>query len=320
MSIRADSASREHLNLLLTVARRYYLDEANQAEIAREISFSRPTVSRLLAEARQRGIVRIEVGHPLARMLELEGQLVHAYGLRSAAVAEPIPGLQRLTAVAKLASEVIVAESRPDSVVGISNGSTLAAVVDQLPRMRRPETVVVQLIGALGQDNTLVDSPDLCRRGAEAFGGSYRIMPIPLVVGSARLAMAMRREASVATTLALGSHADVAVVGIGATDANGSGRVFEGWMTPQTVRELHRAGAVGHMQGHHFDRNGKHLTGDLCSRVMSVPLARLSDVATVIAVAFGPHKIAAIRGALRGHYVDILVTDDETALAVLQDS
>lgn len=84
---------REHVELLLRVARMYYLDQATQNEIARAIGYSRPTVSRLLAEARRRNVVSVTVAHPLEQVLDTERRLVQQFGLKHAVVAASSPGL-----------------------------------------------------------------------------------------------------------------------------------------------------------------------------------------------------------------------------------
>lgn len=311
-----ESDDRAHLLLLLKVARRYYEDRASQQEVAAEIGYSRPTVSRLLDEARRRGIVRIQVGHPLERVLRVERALARRFGLTDARVIDP-GNRPTGAALAECAAQYVTDVTTPTSVIAISNGSTVSDVVDAFHPLHRPESWVVQMIGTLGRDNTLVDSPDLCRRLAQYFGGRYRIMPAPLVVGSKRLAAALRREESVATALTLGSRADLALLGIGAVGPTGSGSIFDGWMTPNIAAELKAARAVGHLCGHHFDDRGNHISDELCQRVMSVPIERLHDIPRVIAVARGDDKIAAIRGALLGNYVDVLVTDATTAHGVL---
>lgn len=144
-------------------------------------------------------------------------------------------------------------------------------------------------------------------------------MPAPLIVGSIRLAHALQREEAVANALALAAHADVALVGIGAMDTHGSsGPIFQGWLTRQESKMLLNRGAVGHISGHHFDSEGRHVRTELCDRVMSVPLERLKSIRTVIGVATGSDKVAAIRGAARGRHIDVLVTDAATAQAVLR--
>lgn len=314
-----EAADREHIQLLLQVARWYYVEDASQAEIAARIGYSRSSVSRLLAEARAREVVRFQIGHPLERQMALERELVDRFGLTAARVAGVDPRLSALTSVARAGAEVLVDACRNATVLATSAGTTIDALVRELPFLSMRDLHVVQMIGALARSNPLSDSFEITRRLAERLGGDYRQMPAPLIVGSVRLAQALLREEAVANAVALASHADVALVGIGAMDSHGvSGPIFQGWLTAEEGHMLASRGAVGHISGHHFDGQGRHVRSELCDRVMSVPLERLAGVKTVIGVATGESKVAAIRGAVLGGYIDILVTDAVTAQAVLR--
>jgi len=310
---------REHLELLLAVARWYYLDEVSQEDIAHRVQFSRSSVSRLLTEARRRRIVRFEVGHPMERAMSLEADLVSRYGIKDARVAEVLGSATAMNSVAAFAADLVAEVTVGATVVTVSNGTAVSAVVSELPRLHRRDTCIVQMIGALGKDNPLDDSPEITRRMAHSFDCDFRLMPAPLLVGNRRLANALRREESVANALALGSHADVALTGVGSFTAQGSGVIFGGWQTPEMIHDLARRGAVGHICGHHFTADGRHIEHDLCHRIMAVPLERLKDIRTVVGVAFGTAKVPAIRGALNGGYLGLLVTDTTTAQALLKD-
>lgn len=312
------TATEDHIRALLSVARAYYVDGQSQAEIARRIHTSRPTVSRLLQRARDLGVVQIQIGHPVERTGQVEAALTDRFGLRHAWVVDVPHDVDVRVAIAARAASLVPELVQRDSVVGVSNGTTLAAMVDALRPTRRTGSCVVQMIGSLGQDNHLRDSPDLCRRMSEALGGTCRLMPVPLVVRTSRVAAAMRREQSVSTTLALGSRPDVAFVGIGATDDAGSGHIFDGLISKEADGELRARGAVGHIVGHHFDRLGRHIPSELCARTIGVSLDRLTAIPLVVGVAGGARKVDAIRGAVAGGHVSGLVTDLETASALLR--
>lgn len=302
---------------LLAVARRYYVDAMSQADIAAECHMSRPTVSRMLARAREIGIVKITIEHPYERTNAIGARLIDAFGLKHAWVCDPAPEEDLQSAVARLAADIVPAVVERDMIVGLSNGTTLAGMVDALGSDRRVGACVVQMIGALSEENQLIDSPEICRRMAQRLNAGYRAIPAPLVMRTARLASAIRREASVSMTLALGSRPDVAFVGIGVTDASGSGRIFDRWMTPEIAKWLSGEGAVGHVLGHHYDITGRHVESPLCARTVGVPLDRLTKVPLAVGVASGVGKVRAIRGALIGGYVNALVTDSGTAQALL---
>jgi len=302
---------------LLRVARRYYLEGASQAEIADDIHVSRPTVSRMLALAREVGVVKITVEHPYERTSAMEAELIETFGLKRAWVCEPGPDEDAKSAVAALAARALPTVLERDAVIGLSNGTTLAAMVDAIGSHRRVDSCVVQMIGSLGEDNQLIDSPDICRRLAERLGGTYRAIPAPLVMRTARLAAAMRQEASISVTLALGSRPDVALVGIGAKDASGSGQIFDRFMTPQISDWLTAAGAVGHVVGHHYDVRGRHVESPLCRRIVGVPLDRLAHIPLVVGIASGAAKAKAILGAVSGGYINALATDALTARTLI---
>lgn len=160
---------REHIQTLLTVARRYWLEQATQAEIAAEIGYSRSMVSRLLDEARRRGIITFTVQHPLERAIELEDALTRTFGLTCARVAM---SNDNATAdeVARMAADLVTTYMHPDSVIALSNGRGVASVVHAMTPIRRPGATVVQAIGGTAKGNLLLDSPELCRQLAERIG------------------------------------------------------------------------------------------------------------------------------------------------------
>ena len=305
--------SRERVLLLLRVARHYYEFGWDQARIAEVEGVSRPTVSRLLAEARRRGIVRIEIGHPSERAIELEERLARRYALSGGArVAAVDPGAPLNSALGQVLGEILQECVADDSVIAASTGGTVSELIEELPSWHRPGVVVAQMIGLLDQANPIMDGSDIARRLARAFGGTHRVLPAPLIVSDARVAGGLRRESAVATALALGSRADVAVVGIGAT---GSGRtnIFDGLLAPAEEAEIAELGAVGHILGRHFDADGRFLDHPIHQRLMAVSAERLSEIPCVIAAAYGPQKVRAITAALSAGWVDWLITDADTA-------
>ncbi|MDR0960051.1 MAG: MarR family transcriptional regulator [Propionibacteriaceae bacterium] len=311
-------SSREHLQLLLAVARMAYEDDLTQQEIAGRIGYSRPTVSRLLAEARERGIVRVTISHPLEQALECETQLQRRFGLRHAAVA--ISDTTRTAeAVGRLAGQTIAGWGGPRAMLALSNGSSLAAVVDAMPQQRWPSSCVTQMIGSLGRvDQQMADSPELCRRMAERLGGIHRPLPVPLVLSSAAVAASVRHEEVVLTTLELAARSDIAVCGVGAVRQDGgSGAILAPFMTAEIEDEVIRGGAVAHICGHHFDAAGRHVRTSLCERLITMAPERLGDIPWSVVVAWGPEKVPALHAVLRTGFLSSIVTDERTARAVL---
>jgi DNA-binding transcriptional regulator LsrR (DeoR family) len=110
----------------------------------------------------------------------------------------------------------------------------------------------------------------------------------------------------------------MALVGVGATDRSGSGHIYQGWMTPGLARELHDAGAVGHICGHHFNSGGHLINSSLAACTLTIDPDALHTIPRVLGVAWGSDKVRALFGALRGRYLNVLITDEDTAVALLK--
>ncbi len=108
-------------------------------------------------------------------------------------------------------------------------------------------------------------------------------------------------------------HVTTALVGIGAIDPSPllaqSGNIF----SPQELDLLRQEKAVGDILMRFFDQNGKLVETGLEKRVISMSLEQLSKVSRAVGVAGGSRKYAGILGALRGRWINILITDHFTA-------
>ncbi|WP_130865908.1 sugar-binding transcriptional regulator [Acidipropionibacterium timonense] len=306
---------RDHIKLLIEVARRYWIDGLGQAQIAAEIGYSRSMISRLLDEARRRRIVTITVSHPVERAMELETELCRRFHLSSARVATTSTSVDPSEAIS-LGAEVLLEVLPRDGVIAVTNGRTVSAVVNAVDTRRRQATVA-QAMGGIAQGNHLVDAPEICRQLADRLACGYCIMPAPLLVGSESLAIALRHDPTISMTLTMASHADVLLTGIGSTSTGQDGAIFDYFVSPEEHQDFLDRGAVGHICGHHVDARGRHVDSEFCRRLMAVPHDRLPAISHVVAVAWGEHKAAAIRAAARGGLVDHLVTDMPTAQLVL---
>ncbi|MDO4888272.1 MAG: sugar-binding domain-containing protein [Actinomycetaceae bacterium] len=311
-----ETTERIHVELLINVARRYWIEQESQAKIAEEIGYSRSMVSRLLDEARRREIITFTVSHPLERAIELEQNLAERFGLDCARVALS-PADVRPSETLRLAAELLRERLTADSVLAITNGRTVSGVVSEFIPTRKPHATVVQAIGSIARDNHIVDSPEICLAMADRLKSSYQLLPAPLIVRSATVAAALRKEGSVSMTTAMASHADVLITGIGATSPGSDGIIFRHLISRAEHEELLAAGAVGHICGHHIDASGRHIDNDLCRRILAIPFDRLAGIEHLIAVAWGREKVQAIRASLKCGYVNHFVTDMETARLVL---
>jgi DNA-binding transcriptional regulator LsrR (DeoR family) len=304
----------------MQVARLYYIERLNQTEIGHQLNTSRSTVSRLLQEAHDRGIVKISIEYPWDRDEELEKKLMDAFGLRAARVLVAYNQDQEeiRRGMGKLAADYFDQVARDNMVVALSNGRSVASTIEQIKPTRRVNLTVVQMIGALGSGSPFTDGPYVVRNLAEAYGGQYRYMHTPLLVEDLRTREYLMQESMVQETLTLARQADIALLGIGALGKDAAGTIFMGFLDSQEIAWLKAHGATGHMCAQHYDVNGEILDVEINRRVIGMGIDALRDIDSVIAIAGGEDKAHAILGAIRGGYLNILVTDDQAAQKVLE--
>jgi deoxyribonucleoside regulator len=305
--------------LLAQVAMWYYEEGLDQAEIAARIGKSRSMVSRLLDQARASGLVEFKVHYPLRTDPELGERLCAEFGLQSAVVlAEPPDDYAlMLKRLGELGARCLQETLQPDVVIGISWGTAVHAVVSAMPTRRVSGATVVQLIGAVGYGDPLVDGAELGRWLAQKLGASFRFLSAPMLVEDEGLAAALRRERTIEETLTLAARADVALIGIGTPEPELSSLLRAGYLTRRDMEELISIGVVGDIVAHQFDENGRWMDISANRRAISLDADSLRRIPRVIAVSGGVVKARAILAGLRGRYCNCLVTEARVAQLVL---
>lgn len=312
----------ERIDLLTQVAIWYYEEGLNQAVIAERIDKSRSMVSRLLEQARDAGLVEVRVRHPLRTDEELARRLCEEFGLAEAHVlAEPPDNYQLLLRrLGELGARALQASLHPGVIIGLSWGSGVHAVVSAMPTTPVPNSTIVQLIGAVGHGDPMIDGVELGRWLAQKLGASFRFLSAPLLVNDEAVAQALRRERINEETLALAAQAEVAVIGIGTPEAEYSSLVRAGYLSRGDMEELIAAGVVGDIVAHQFDETGRVLDISANRRAINLDAESIRRIPRVIAVSGSVSKARAIAAALRGGFCSCLVTDAKAAQLVLADS
>jgi DNA-binding transcriptional regulator LsrR (DeoR family) len=314
----------DELRLMARIARMYYERDMSQSTIAEQLGLSQATVSRLFKRARQEGVIRISVSVPQGVYSELEEQLIDRYQLRDAIVVDSIRSdddkviMRELGAAASYYVESVV---KQNDVIGLSSwSSTLLAVVDALhPVPRKAEIRVLQILGGVGNPSAETHANRLTARFADLVGGTAVFLPAPGVVGSEAARQVLLDDVYVRQALELFGQVTLALVGIGAVQPSSllaaSGNIF----SEEELNLLKSNNAVGDILLHFFDNDGNPVKTVLEDRVVSMSLEQLRKVDRAIAVAGGRRKFEAIRGALRGRWINILITDRFTAEGLVKE-
>lgn len=315
----AQPASR--LRLVTRVARMYHEQGLKQPQIAQSLHVSQAKVSRLLKRAEQLGIVRVVILPPPGGHSELEEELVSRYGLLDAVVADAPSGDEKAitsavgAAAALYLEDVLLGHER----IGISSWSeTLLAMVTVLTR--RPQPVadsVAQVIGGVGIPEAQVQATRLTEQLAALTGGQPLFLPTPGVVSGSSLRDAMLAEPYVAQVVEAWSQLTVLLAGIGSLDPSPLLRRSGNAIAEADQEALRTLGAVGDVCLRFFDATGKHVDSGLDGRVIGIDPKTLVAVPRRVGVAGGQRKHSAIRAAVLGSWINVLVTDVDTARVLL---
>ena len=304
------------VRLLEKVARLYYEDDLTQQEIADQLGMSRPKVARLLKQAKERGIVKIEIVSKPA-LSGLERALERRFGLKEAVVVRVNSNNEALLQreIGSAAADCFLRVVNDEDTVAVSWGRTLFELVGAL----RPQHVharIVQMVGGFGRIDINIHASEIARRIAEKLDGSYMPLHAPAIVQNAAIQRAMMEDVSVHDVMEAARQARIALVGIGTPNTR-SVLVESGYLSIEEMEVIKQV-AVGDICAQFFTADGHIYESSLRHRVVGLPLEELKQIEYVLAAAGGTAKTAAILGALRGRLINMLVTDETTAEAILK--
>ncbi|BCI55092.1 MarR family transcriptional regulator [Mycolicibacterium litorale] len=317
----APQRSPEDLRLALRAATLYYLDGLTQAEIAARLGVSRPTAGRLVARAKARGLVRIDIVVPPDLRDDLhadeERELETRFGLTEVVVAGHgvdvgAPGRPATFAnLGRAAAALLMRRLAPDDVLGFTWGPEQVAVANALTPGVATCRAVVQLDGAMSSAAYQSGVELILSRCADVLRANTIRLPAPLYADPSTVA-SMRSDSVISRTLEAGRRADVMLFGVGAVST--STTLFEGsYLDTRTLDEQIAAGAVGEIGGRFFDDHGRPVDTELQQRAVSVPLEDIRACEKSILIASGATKHRATLAALRGGLARLLVCDVDCA-------
>lgn len=302
-------------DFLTRVSWLYYVNDLTQQEVAARLGVSRFRVLRALRRAKELGFVRVEVATDrFGREFALEEALAARFSLREAVVFNSAGIDVPEQVAARLAGSYLAHALEPGAVLAVGISATVGLVPPRLEGLSSLGCTVVSLTGAVAvaERETPGNPVDLVPAFARALGGSALRVLAPVIATTAEARAAITAEPDVAQQLEVARRADLAVIGVGHLGEDAFLRA-QGVIGPEEVARLSRSGAVGDLVARYFRSDGSALGGDLDSRVVGVSLDDLRGIKRVVGVALGEPKYHAILGALRGGYLDVLVTDATTA-------
>lgn len=296
----------------------YHVDGLDQVEVAKLVRVSQTKVSRLLAAAVERGIVRISVEQYRARNEKMEHEVCSRFGIASAAVirtADNATGDPARHTVGHFGAPYVASLIPATGTLALGGGRSLAEVVQRLRRGGTHRLTVVQAMGSIDSSISPVDALELGRAIVKLWGGEFLTLSTPALAPDKKTRDAFLASAQIRFVWQRLRKADAALVGVGPLEKS----IFldRSVFNSADLSQLRDAGAVGEICGRFFDRNGRECVSPWRNRAISIELECLRKIPNVIGVAAGPDRVPAVAAALRGGLLKSLLIDESGARALL---
>ena len=307
-------------SLGLRAAWLHYIGGLTQAAVAKRLGLPSVKTHRLIARAVAEGAVKVTIDGDIIACVELESRLSARFGLNFCRVTPDLAeeGLP-VRALGQAGAEYLrnLLSNNPDITIGIGHGRTLSAAIHQLPHLDASHARFVSLLGCLTR-NYALNPHDVMHRIAEKTGAQAYMMPVPFFANTVEDREVLLSQRGVSEVFSMAAGSTVKLVGIG-TVKPAAQLVEAGLIAVQEINDISAAGAIGEMLGHFFDARGQRITNGLTARTMAVPLdAHRRE--NIVALVGGQSKVAATKAVLASGLLSGLITDEQTAQALLAEA
>lgn len=307
-------------SLGLRAAWLHYIGGLTQAAVAKRLGLPSVKTHRLIARAVAEGAVKVTIDGDIVACVELESRLSACFGLNFCRVTPDLAeeGLP-VRALGLAGAEYLrnLLSNNPDITIGIGHGRTLSAAIHQLPHLDASHARFVSLLGCLTR-NYALNPHDVMHRIAEKTGAQAYMMPVPFFANTVEDREVLLSQRGVSEVFSMAAGSTVKLVGIGTVEPAAQ-LVEAGLIAVQEINDISAAGAIGEMLGHFFDARGQRITNGLTARTMAVSLdARRRE--NIVALVGGKSKVAATKAVLASGLLSGLITDEQTAQALLAEA
>lgn len=304
--------------LAITAAKLYYQSGYSQNDIARELSVSRPSVSRLLQYAKDQGFVRIEIFDPIEDQSHLAESLMAAYHLKDVCIANtPIDDEEEMKKyIGRRGAQYLDTIIEDGDIIGVGWGTTMHCLSHALLPRTLKGAQIVQLEGGITLSTGETYANEIVARFAKNYETFAQYLPLPVLFDSKVVKEMVYKDRHVKRVLELGRNANIAVFSVGTVRDNAL--FFRLGYADKKEKNFLKAHAVGDICSRFFGKDGVISSEELNDRTVGIDLDCLCHKEYSILVSGGEGKVAAIHAALTGRYANVLVTDQFTAKRLLQ--
>lgn len=311
--------SPEDHRLCARIARLYFHRDLTQEQIGDQLGLSRVKVNRMLRLAREAGVVEVRIQGVEEPTEALTDGLIAQWRLRDAVVVADVHGPDGLgPALASGASAWLAGQLTPPLRVGFGLGRTISRLPETFRVDRPTNCVFTEIEGAAPDESAGFASYNVTSRMGAIAGAKTEFISAPTFVSDPALRDRLLQEPSIARALERARQSDIVMQSVGTVSESALLRIHD-VLTDKDLDELRTRGAVGDALGHYFDAEGRHVPFWTDDIHIGLTLDELTKVPLSALVAGGAEKIPAIAGALRGAFFNVLITDAETARALIEE-
>ncbi|WP_096274230.1 sugar-binding transcriptional regulator [Paucisalibacillus globulus] len=308
----------EERRQLVKIANLYYGENWTQEQIAKKFSVSRPIISKSLQKARDIGIVEVYINDQTIHTVSLEQDLEKEFNLIDAKV---VPSSSKsditLHAVGRAAANYLSKNLKDVKSIGISWGETLTTFVNEYPFQLNEDIKIVPLEGGMGRKKVEIHANQLAYELGKKMGAECSFLYAPAIVESEELLNRLLSMDDINAVIEEGKNVDIGLISLGNPFENSTLESL-GYLDEGDLSKLKELGVVGDIGFRFFNEMGNKVDNPFSKKMVGLSLEDLKNIKKVIAVVSGVYKADALLAMLRGGYIDILVTDEATANAVLK--
>ncbi|KIL37029.1 RNA polymerase sigma70 [Cohnella kolymensis] len=309
------------LKILVEAATLYYQLDYSQQEIAHKLGISRPTVSRLLQQAKQKGIVKIGIFDPIEDAVTLAEEIKQRFELNHCMIVSVASSDDQLikSSLGKAAAHYLYDTVNDGDIIGVTWGTTLHQVAVHMKQKYVRDVKVVQLNGGVSYSETNTYAAEILNEIGKAFYTTPHFLPLPAIVDQAVVKQTIVADRHIQSVLQLSEKANIAIFTVGEFSEQ-STLIRAGYFSKEDMAILNEKGAVGDICSRVFDKDGRICHPSLNDRTIGIELNKFKEKEKRILVAGGMNKVAGTYGALQGRYPNVLIIDQFSAKALLEMS
>ncbi len=308
----------ERKRFLAKIASLYYLEGLTQQSIANKLNISRTKVSRYLTRARSEGIAEVKINYPAKDFSNLEYQIEKKYKISECIIVDTLESSEAtIETMSESLNNILSRILKDGSHIGIGWGGSLREISKYINVMEKSDIKVVPMIGGLGKTGTGVHTNSVAKNIADRMNGVSYMIHSPAVLDNKETKEIVEKDSNVREIMEMSSKINTAIIGISDLGMD-STLIKTGSFTVEDFKYLESLGVVGDVNLIFIDENGKHVPNKIDERIVRLPLSGLKKINNLIGVAFGKRKLKVLLGALRGQIINVLFTDEETAIEILE--